>query len=86
MEKKDKTLRPCIDYRGLNDFTIKNRYPLHLISTAFKLSQRATVFTKLSLFNAYQLVHSQKGDEWKTAFNTPSGPSVSLLHQQYSKP
>uniref|UniRef100_A0A8D3DWB3 CCHC-type domain-containing protein n=1 Tax=Scophthalmus maximus TaxID=52904 RepID=A0A8D3DWB3_SCOMX len=28
--KKDKTLRPCIDYRGLNDITIKNRYPLPL--------------------------------------------------------
>ena len=28
VEKKDKTLRPCIDYRGLNDITIKNRYPL----------------------------------------------------------
>lgn len=31
VEKKDKTLRPCIDYRGLNDITVKNRYPLPLI-------------------------------------------------------
>uniref|UniRef100_A0A3B4X4G4 Ty3 transposon capsid-like protein domain-containing protein n=1 Tax=Seriola lalandi dorsalis TaxID=1841481 RepID=A0A3B4X4G4_SERLL len=37
VEKKDKSLRPCIDYRGLNDITIKNRYPLPLISTAFEL-------------------------------------------------
>lgn len=73
VEKKDKTLRPCIDYRGLNDITIKNRYPLRLISTAFELLQRATVFTKLSLCNAYHLVQGPKGDEWKTAFNTPSG-------------
>ena len=30
--KKDSSLRPCIVYRGLNDLTIKNRYPLPLIS------------------------------------------------------
>uniref|UniRef100_A0A8D3E3V3 Gypsy retrotransposon integrase-like protein 1 n=1 Tax=Scophthalmus maximus TaxID=52904 RepID=A0A8D3E3V3_SCOMX len=71
--KKDKTLRPCIDYRGLNDITIKNRYPLPLISSAFELLQGATIFTKLDLRNAYHLVRIREGDEWKTAFNTPSG-------------
>jgi len=35
VDKKDKSLRPCIDYCGLNDITIKNRYPLPLISSAF---------------------------------------------------
>lgn len=35
--KKDTTLRPCIDYRGINDITVKNRYPLPLISSAFEL-------------------------------------------------
>lgn len=35
VEKRDKTLRPCIDYRGLNDIMIKNRYPLPLMATAF---------------------------------------------------
>ena len=32
VEKKDKTLRPCGDSRGLNDITVKNRYPLPLLS------------------------------------------------------
>ena len=73
VDKKDKTLRPCIDYRGLNDITIKNRYPLPLIASAFELLQGATVFTKLDLRNAYHLVRIREGDEWKTAFNTPSG-------------
>ena len=36
VEKKDKTLRPRIDYRGLNDITVKNRDPLPLISLAFE--------------------------------------------------
>ena len=71
--KKDKTLRPCIDYRGLNDVTIKNRYPLPLISSAFELLQGAMIFTKLDLRNAYHLVRIREGDEWKTAFNTPTG-------------
>lgn len=71
--KKDGSLRPCIDYRGLNDITIKNRYPLPLMSSAFELLQGATVFTKLDLRSAYHLVRMKEGDEWKTAFNTPSG-------------
>ncbi|CAL9698545.1 unnamed protein product [Knipowitschia caucasica] len=71
--KKDKSLRPCIDYRGLNNITIKNRYPLPLISSGFELLQGAKIFTKLDLRNAYHLVRIREGDEWKTAFNTPSG-------------
>ncbi|TKS65685.1 Retrovirus-related Pol polyprotein [Collichthys lucidus] len=73
VKKKDSSLRPCIDYRGLNDITIKNRYPLPLISSAFELLQGATIFTKLDLRNAYHLVRVREGDEWKTAFNTPTG-------------
>ncbi len=71
--KKDGSLRPCIDYRGLNDITVKNRYPLPLMSSAFELLQGAAIFTKLDLRNAYHLVRIREGDEWKTAFNTPTG-------------
>ena len=70
--KKDKTLRPCIDYRGLNDITIKNQYPLPLLSSAFKPLQGAIIFSKPELRNAYYLVRIREGDEWKTAFNTAS--------------
>ena len=71
--KKDGSLRPCIDYRGLNNITVKNKYPLPLISSAFSHLDGATIFTKLDLRNAYHLVRIRKGDEWKTAFNTPLG-------------
>ena len=54
--KNDKSLRPCIDYRGLNNITMKNRYPLPLLSTASELLQGAMVFTNLDLRNAYHLV------------------------------
>jgi len=73
VKKKDGTLRPCVDYRGLNDITVKNRYPLPLMSSAFEILQGARCFTKLDLRNAYHLVRIREGDEWKTAFNTPLG-------------
>uniref|UniRef100_A0A9J8BR74 ribonuclease H n=1 Tax=Cyprinus carpio carpio TaxID=630221 RepID=A0A9J8BR74_CYPCA len=73
VEKKDGLLRPCIDYRGLNDITVKNRYPLPLMSSAFELLQGATIFTKLDLRSAYHLVRIREGDEWKTVFNTHTG-------------
>ena len=73
MDKKDKSLRPCIDFKGLNDITVKNKYPLPLIDSAFGPLYDAVVFTKLDLRNAYYLVRIREGDEWKTAFNTHLG-------------
>ena len=73
VKKKDGGLRPCIDYRGLNSITIKNRYPLPLMNSAFERLQNASVFTKLDLRNAYNLIRIRDGDEWKTAFNTHDG-------------
>ncbi|XDV14335.1 hypothetical protein PO909_014606 [Leuciscus waleckii] len=73
VKKKDGSLRPCIDYRGLNDITVKNRYPLPLMSSAFEIVQGAQYFTKFDIRNAYHLVRMKEVDEWKTAFNTPLG-------------
>ncbi|KAI3362678.1 hypothetical protein L3Q82_001638 [Scortum barcoo] len=65
--------RPWRLPRPERHITIKNRYPLPLISSAFELLDGATVFIKLDLHNVYHLVHIREGDEWKTAFNTPTG-------------
>lgn len=73
VSKKDGGLRPCIDYRGLNKITVKNKYPLPLMSSAFDRLRGAKIFSKLDLRNAYNLLRIREGDEWKTAFNTPSG-------------
>ena len=64
--KKDGTLRPCINFRGLNEITVKNKYPLPLMNSAFESLQGATMFSKLDLRNAYHLVRIREGDEWKT--------------------
>uniref|UniRef100_A0A3P9HPM2 Gypsy retrotransposon integrase-like protein 1 n=1 Tax=Oryzias latipes TaxID=8090 RepID=A0A3P9HPM2_ORYLA len=73
VEKKDKTLRPCVDYRELNQITIKDKYSLPLLDSVFDSVQGARVFSKLDLRNAYHLIRVKDGDEWKTAFNTPLG-------------
>jgi len=75
VEKKDKSLWPCIDYSPLNNITVKNRYPLLLFSFDFDILKGAKVFTKLDLRNAYHLIRIREGDEWKTAFNTFLVPS-----------
>ena len=73
MAKKDGSLRPCIDFRQLNAITIKNKYPLPLLSSTFEPLTHATIFTKLDLRNAYHLVRVREGDEWRTGFNTHLG-------------
>lgn len=71
--KKDGKLRPCIDYRKLNDITIKNRYPLPNISELQDRLQGAQYFTALDLRGAYNLIRMKEGEEWKTAFRTRYG-------------
>ena len=73
VSKKDGSLRPCIYYHLLNDITVKNKYPLPLLSSTFEPLTHATVFSKLDLRNAYHLVRICEGDEWKTGFNTHLG-------------
>ncbi|CAJ0937392.1 unnamed protein product [Ranitomeya imitator] len=73
VQKKTGDLRPCIDYRGLNAITVKNKYPLPLISELFDRLRGARVFTKLDLRGAYNLIRIREGDKWKTAFNTRDG-------------
>ncbi|KAJ1572321.1 hypothetical protein NDA11_007772 [Ustilago hordei] len=71
--KKDGGLRLCVDYRGLNEITIKNRAPLPLIEEQLFLLRKARIYTKLDLRAAYNLIRVAKGDEWKTAFGTQLG-------------
>ncbi|KAL0198834.1 hypothetical protein M9458_007374, partial [Cirrhinus mrigala] len=73
VDKKDGGLRPCIDYRVLNESTVKFAYPLPLVPAALEELREAHVFTKLDLLSAYNLIRIREGDEWKTAFVTPSG-------------
>ena len=49
MEKKDGSLRVVVHYRGVNEVTIKNKYPLPMINDLFDQLQGAKVFSKIDL-------------------------------------
>ena len=73
VKKSSGALRLCVDYRGLNNITIKNRYPLPLIGESLDRLGKAKRFTQLDLTMAYHRVRIKEGDEWKTAFRTRYG-------------
>ncbi|KAK3519218.1 hypothetical protein QTP70_022210, partial [Hemibagrus guttatus] len=73
MGKKDGGLRPCINYSGLNAITVRYSYPLPLVPAALEQLQGASIFIKLDLLRAYDLVRIREGGEWKTAFHTTRG-------------
>jgi Reverse transcriptase (RNA-dependent DNA polymerase) len=73
VSKKDGKLRPCQDYRYLNDWMVKNFYPLPLISEIMDKLKGAKYFTKLDVHWGYNNVQIRKEDEWKAAFKTNKG-------------
>src|SRR5215831_18707921 len=73
VKKKDGTERFCVDYRRLNDITIKNRYPLPNIEELRDRLAHARYFTALDLREGYYLIRIKEGEEWKTAFRTRYG-------------
>lgn len=73
VKKKDGSLRLCVDYRGLNAISVKDKYPIPLVSEILQRLRKAKVFTKLDLRGAYNLIRVKQGDEWKTAFRTRYG-------------
>ena len=71
--KKDGKKRMVQDYRYLNSWTIKNNYPLSLISDLIDSIGKKKMFTKMDLWWGYNNVRIKEGDEWKAAFSTPKG-------------
>ncbi|KAH9265277.1 hypothetical protein BASA83_011176 [Batrachochytrium salamandrivorans] len=72
VKQKDK-LRLCMDYRGLNKNTVKDRNPIPLISELLRTLSTGKIFTTLDLRGAYNLLRIKEGDESKTSFITKYG-------------
>ena len=73
VRKKDGSLRMCIDYRGLNKLTVKNKFPLPRIDDLLDHLQGAAVFSNLDLMSGYHQLRIDPGDVPKTAFRSPMG-------------
>ena len=80
--KKDGKLRPIIDYRALNSWTVRDVYPLPLIGSIIDHLQGKTLFTKLDLRWGFNNIRIKEEDQWAAAFKTPFGmykPAVMLF-------
>jgi hypothetical protein len=74
VEKKDKELHQCVNYRPLNAVTIKNKYPLPHIDILFDQLVGAQVFSKIDLRSSYyHQIKIRAEDISKTAFTTRYG-------------
>jgi len=79
VKKGDGSLRLVVDYRGINEGTVKNRYPLPLVRETLMRISKGRFFTKLDVRGAYNLIQMAEGKEWKTAFQTRYGLFESLV-------
>ena len=79
IKKKDGTLRPIQDYCKLNEWTIRDVYPLLDIHTLTRNLEGRVLFTKFDVHWGYHNVQIQEGDQWKATFKMPLGLFEPLL-------
>jgi hypothetical protein len=70
VKNKDRTLRPCINYRQLNRMTMKNEYLFPYIDDLFDQLKGAMIFLKIDLRLGYYELQTKEQDMLKTAFRT----------------
>lgn len=73
VKKKDGSMRLCIDYRGINNITVKDKYPLPRIDELLDQLRGASWFSKIDLASGYHQISISEPDVMKTAFQTRYG-------------
>jgi hypothetical protein len=80
VQKKDGSQRMCVDYRSLNDVTMKNKYPLPRIKDLFNRIRGARVFSKIDLRSRYHQMKIRPSDIPKTISRPDMVYMSSLLY------
>jgi hypothetical protein len=73
VKKKDGSMRFCVDYRAVNEITVKDSYPLPRIDSCLESLGQACYFSTLDLRTGYWQTEIHKDDVSKTSFVTRSG-------------
>jgi hypothetical protein len=73
VKKKDGSLRLCVDYRGLNKLTIKNKYPLPRVDDFFDHLHGSKIFSKIDLKSGYNQIRIKECDIEKMGFRSRLG-------------
>ncbi|KAK3720685.1 hypothetical protein QZH41_003450 [Actinostola sp. cb2023] len=73
VRKRDGSMRFCVDYRKLNEVTVKDSYPLPTIDSCFDALSGSKLFSTLDLSSGYWQMEMDQKDKEKNAFTTSSG-------------